>query len=105
MLVNFFFHLREHKLPVSIREYLDLLEALEKRVISYSLNDFYYLSRAVLVKDESQYDKFDRAFGTYFEGIVNNEIVSIDIPEAWLRKMAERYLTEEEKTNCFAGWF
>ena len=97
MLVNFFFHLREHKLPVSIREYLDLLEALEKRVISYSLNDFYYLSRAVLVKDESQYDKFDRAFGTYFEGIIDNEIVSIDIPEAWLRKMAERYLTEEEK--------
>lgn len=97
MLVNFFFHLRDHQLAVSIREYLDLLEALEKRIVSCSLDDFYYLSRALLVKDESQYDKFDRAFGLYFGNIVNENKLDVEIPEEWLRKMAERYLTAEEK--------
>jgi hypothetical protein len=104
MLVDFFFHLREHRLSVSIREYLDLLEALDKRVISCSVPDFYYLSRTVLVKDESHYDKFDQAFSTYFKGkgIVNDEVTAANIPEDWLRKMLERYLTEEEKKQITA---
>src|SRR5215470_3760058 len=97
MLTGFFLHLKAHKLPVSTRELLTLLEALEARVISLSLDDFYTLSRACFVKDEQHFDRFDLAFGTYFKGIDAIFDIRAEIPEAWLRKEFERYLTEEDK--------
>ena len=69
MLIDFFFTLKSAKIPVSIKEFLVLLEALEHQVISPSLDDFYYLSRTTLVKDEAHFDKFDQAFGSYFHGV------------------------------------
>ena len=69
MLVGFFLHLKACKLPVSTREFLTLLEALDERVVSTSLTDFYTLARATLVKDEQHFDRFDVAFGTFFNGI------------------------------------
>src|SRR3982751_5682401 len=107
MLIEFFLKLKQGGLPVSVREFLTLLEALDKRVISGSIDDFYYLSRACLVKDESNYDKFDRVFGAYFKGITElPEGAEALIPEEWLRKMAEKHLTEEEKKliESLGGW-
>ena len=69
MLIDFFLKLKSHKLPVSVKEYLTLLEAMDRRVIGPSIDDFYYLSRATLVKDEANFDKFDRAFAEYFQGV------------------------------------
>src|SRR6187397_2190579 len=97
MLTGFFLHLKAHKLPVSTRELLTLLEALEARVISLSLDDFYTLSRACFVKDEQHFDRFDLAFGTYFRGIDAIFDLRAGIPEAWLRREFERYFTEEDK--------
>jgi len=97
MLTGFFLHLKAHKLPVSTRELLTLLEAMEARVISLSIDDFYTLSRACLVKDEQHFDRFDLAFGTYFKGIDAIFDIRAEIPEAWLRKEFERYLSEEDK--------
>src|SRR5580765_726457 len=107
MLIEFFLKLKQGGLPVSIREFLMLLEALKKRVIDGSVDDFYYLSRACLVKDESNYDKFDRVFGAYFKGITElPEGATALIPEEWLRKLAEKHLTEEEKKliESLGGW-
>jgi uncharacterized protein with von Willebrand factor type A (vWA) domain len=107
MLVDFFYKLREAHLPVSLTEFLALLEAMRKRVASGSVDDFYFLSRAALVKDERHYDRFDRVFGAYFKGLeeIFDEIAG-DIPEEWLRKQAELMLTEEEKAEIEAmgGW-
>ena len=94
MLVEFFLHLKAFKLPVSTREFLTLLEALEARVVSLSLDDFYALSRACLVKDEQHFDRFDLAFGSYFKGIDAIFDIRAEIPEEWLRK---EYLSEEDK--------
>ena len=69
MLIDFFFTLKSAKVPVSIKEFLNLLEAMQANVIDASLDDFYYLARLTLVKDEAHFDKFDQAFGTYFKGI------------------------------------
>ena len=69
MLIDFFLHLKASKLPVSTREYLTLLEAMQARLAGHSIDDFYILARACLVKDESLYDKFDQAFGVYFKGV------------------------------------
>ena len=69
MLIDFFFTLKDAKIPVSIKEFLILLEAMQKNVIGNSLDDFYFLSRITLVKDEAHFDKFDKAFGQYFKGI------------------------------------
>ena len=100
MLIDFFFALRNAKVPVSIKEFLTLLEALEKTVIAPSLDEFYYLARLTLVKDEAHFDKFDRAFGAYFKGLENlNEHIEALIPEEWLRKEFERLLTDEEKAR------
>src|SRR6185295_8622937 len=107
MLIEFFIKLKQGGLPVSIREFLMLLEALKERVIHGSIDDFYYLSRACLIKDESNYDKFDRVFGAYFKGITElPEDVTALIPEEWLRKLAEKHLTEEEKKliESLGGW-
>ena len=106
MLTGFFLHLKAHKLPVSTRELLTLLEALDKRVISLSIDDFYTLSRACFVKDEQHFDRFDLAFGTYFKGIDAIFDIRAEIPEAWLRKEFERYLSEEDKklVEAMGGW-
>ena len=107
MLIEFFLKLKQGGLPVSVREFLTLLEALEKHVIHGSLDDFYYLSRACMVKDESNYDKFDRVFGAYFKGITAGPGgAEAMIPEEWLKKLAEKNLSEEEKKliESLGGW-
>ena len=97
MLIDFFYTLRDAKVPVTIREFLSLLEALDRGVITTSLDDFYYLSRLVLVKDEAHFDKFDRAFGMYFKGIDAIFEKNPSIPLDWLVKRMERELTPEQK--------
>src|SRR5437764_14868999 len=107
MFTNFFLELRQAKVPVSIKEYLALMEGMDKHVADYSVDDFYYLSRAILVKDERNLDKFDRVFGHVFKGLENLEPDLIaQIPEEWLRRLTEKYLTEEEKKQIEAlgGW-
>ena len=97
MLIDFFFTLKSAKIPVSIKEFLVLLEALEKQVIAPSLDDFYYLSRITLVKDEANFDKFDKAFGAYFHGVETLFEKNPEIPLDWLMKRLERELTPEQK--------
>ncbi len=97
MLIDFFFTLKSAKIPVSIKEFLTLLEALEKQVIAPSLDDFYYLSRITLVKDEANFDKFDKAFGAYFQGVETLFDKAAEIPLDWLMKRLERELTPEQK--------
>lgn len=97
MLIDFFFMLKDARIPVSIKEFLVLLEALEKEVISLSFDDFYYLARLTLVKDESNFDKFDRAFGLYFKGISTAFEENANIPLDWLLKNAARKLSPEEQ--------
>ena len=99
MLVDFFLHLKARQLPVSTKELLVLLEALEARLVSGSLDDFYLLSRAILVKDEALYDRFDRAFGEYFKGVEALPGMATMIPEEWLELAARRHLSEEERLN------
>jgi uncharacterized protein with von Willebrand factor type A (vWA) domain len=99
MLIGFFFTLRDAKVPVTIKEFLALLEALEKNVIAPSLDAFYYLARLTLVKDEAHFDKFDKAFGLYFKGIETVFDAKADIPLDWLIKRLERELTPEQKAE------
>ena len=98
MFVNFFLELRNHGVPASLREYLTLMEAMKEGLADYSIDEFYYLSRATLVKDERHLDKFDQVFGHHFKGLeapVGEDLVT-EIPEEWLRKLAEKFLTPEE---------
>ena len=105
MLIDFFLHLKAARLPVSTREFLTLLEALQQGLANHSMDDFYVLSRTCLVKDETNYDKFDQAFGTYFQGITELPGLEQEIPEEWLRKMMQKHLTPEEKAKLEAlGW-
>ncbi|HZH50892.1 MAG TPA: VWA domain-containing protein [Microvirga sp.] len=107
MFLNLFTELRAAKVPVSLREYLSLLEALDRDLADKSVEEFYYLARACLVKDERHFDKFDQVFGHVFKGIesLSQALGTAEIPEEWLRKLAERYLTEEEKRQIEAmGW-
>jgi len=97
MLIDFFFTLKDARIPVSIKEFLILLEAMQKNVISPSIDDFYFLSRITLVKDEANYDKFDKAFGSYFKGIETIFEKNPEIPLDWLMKRMERELTPEQK--------
>ena len=100
MLLNLFNEMRAAKVPVSVRELLDLINALKHNVVFADMDEFYYLARAILVKDERHFDKFDRAFGAYFKGLENlNEHIEALIPEEWLRKEFERHLSEEEKAQ------
>jgi uncharacterized protein len=96
MLIDFFFTLKDAKIPVSIKEFLVLLEGMEKNVIEPSLDDFYFLSRTTLVKDEAHFDKFDKAFGLYFRGIEAVFDKNPEIPLEWLQKRLERELTPEQ---------
>ncbi|MFZ5562377.1 MAG: vWA domain-containing protein [Pseudomonadota bacterium] len=98
MLINFFFTLREHRVPTTIRELMDLMQALQQGLVYASVDDFYLLARTILVKDERHFDKFDKAFAQYFEGIdsLAPELLSKAIPEDWLRKAIEKHLSPEE---------
>ncbi|MEO8040248.1 MAG: VWA domain-containing protein [Betaproteobacteria bacterium] len=107
MLTDFFLRLRSGGVPVSVKEYLMLIEALAKGVADYRVEGFYYLSRAALVKDESNYDKFDRVFAAYFKGIADlPEGMLASIPEEWLKKQAELMLSDEDKAaiEAMGGW-
>jgi len=111
MLIDFFYTLRAAKLPVSVKEFLTLLEALQADVVgprtedACSLDDFYYLARATLVKDEKHYDKFDRAFAAYFTLVELLTDFTQEIPQDWLRKLLERELSPEEKAAIEKmGW-
>ena len=129
MLIDFFYTLRSAKLPVSVKEYLMLLEALQAGVVgpnsdklpsnegegegensgtgegAWKIDDFYYLSRTVLVKDEKHYDKFDRAFAAYFKGVEMTADFTKDIPLEWLRKNLELELSPEDKAKIEKmGW-
>ena len=97
MLINLFNTVRTSGVPCTLRELLDLLGALENRLAYANIDDFYHLSKAILVKDEKHYDKFDRAFEIYFKGIETLEdIFQALIPEDWLRKAFEKELSAEE---------
>ena len=99
MLIDFFFTLKDARVPVSIKEFLLLLEALEKNVITPSIDEFYYLARTTLVKDEAHFDKFDKAFGYYFHGAQTLFDKAPEIPLDWLIKRLQRELTPEQKAK------
>jgi uncharacterized protein with von Willebrand factor type A (vWA) domain len=104
MFLTFFTELRAAKVPVSLREYLDLMAALDRGVIDREVEQFYYLARSALVKDERHLDRFDGVFSKVFKGLqsLDDAVDPIDLPEEWLRKMAEKFLTEEEKAQIEA---
>lgn len=102
MLIDFFFALRDARLPVSVKEYLTLLEALKQDVIAPSIDEFYYLARMTLVKDEKHFDKFDQAFGAYFKGVEGAVDWTASIPLDWLEKKLQRELSPEEKARIQA---
>ena len=101
MFIPFFLELKAAKVPVSLREYLSLLEGMEAQLVDYDVEGFYYLARATLVKDERHIDRFDRVFSHVFRGVeaVSGEgaVDVADLPEEWLRRLAEKHLTDEEK--------
>ena len=97
MFISLFNTLKSTGVPCTLRELLDLVSAVEKKLAFANMQDFYYLSRAALVKDEKHYDKFDRAFDIYFKGIESiDDILEMLIPEEWLKAEFEKYLTNEE---------
>jgi len=107
MLTNFFTALRESQIPVSLREYLTLCGAMAEDLAEKSVEEFYFLSRACLIKDERNLDKFDRVFASVFKGLESGDDLAqkTEIPAEWLKKLADRYLTEEEKQQIEAlGW-
>ena len=110
MLIDFFYTLRAAKLPVSVKEFLMLLEAMQANVVgpqsdACSMDDFYYLSRTALIKDEKHFDKFDKAFGAYFKGVEMLTDFAADVPMEWLRKILENELTPEQKAAIEKmGW-
>ena len=110
MLIDFFYTLRAAKLPVSVKEFLMLLEAMQANVVgpqsdACSMDDFYYLSRTALIKDEKHFDKFDEAFGAYFKGVEMLTDFAADVPMEWLKKILENELTPEQKAAIEKmGW-
>ena len=107
MFLTFFAALKEARVPVTPREYLNLMQALDKGLADHSIDEFYYLSRALLVKDERNLDRFDQVFGATFKGLESllDAMEKADIPADWLKKLAEKYLTDDEKKEIEAmGW-
>jgi hypothetical protein len=106
MFLPFFENLREARVPVSLREFLGFLEGLKAGLATYDVESFYYLARTIMVKDERNIDKFDRAFATTFDGLAEisaqDVLEAVDIPEEWLRKMAEKHLSAEEMAEIEA---
>jgi len=104
---KFFFELKGARIPVTLKEYLTLMEALEADIAGGRVEDFYYLARATLVKDERHLDRFDQVFGHVFKGLdLMSEATEATIPDEWLRAVGELYLSEEEKARIEAlgGW-
>ncbi len=103
MFLNLFFNMRDARLPVSLREYLTLLEAMREQVVLFEIDEFYYLARSALVKDERHLDRFDQVFAQTFKGLENVSVADLvaqtDIPEDWLRKLTEKHLSDEEKAQ------
>lgn len=103
MFTSLFYQLKNAKVPVSLSEYLTLLDAVQAGCAQYRVEDFYYLARATLVKDERNLDKFDRIFAEVFGGVTSlgaeDLMDSAQIPEEWLRKLAEKLLSDEEKAQ------
>src|SRR5947209_17305400 len=106
MFIPFFLELRAAKVPVSLREFLTLLEGMKLGVARFDIDEFYFLSRSALVKDERHLDRFDRVFGQVFKGLETPTDPQTELPDEWLQKLAERYLTPEEKAQIEAlgGW-
>jgi uncharacterized protein with von Willebrand factor type A (vWA) domain len=110
MFLKLFFGLKAAKVPVSLREHLTLLEAMGAGLVIYDVDEFYYLARSALVKDERHLDRFDRVFAEVFKGLEKPEgkdgAETVDLPEEWLRKLAEKHLTDEEKelVESLGGW-
>ncbi len=107
MFLTFFSELRAAKVPVTLREYLTLMEALDRDLAEKRVEEFYFLARTCLVKDERNLDRFDRIFGQVFKGLetLGQAVERAEIPEEWLRKLAEKYLSDEEKAQVEAmGW-
>lgn len=103
MLIDFFQEVRAARVPVSLKEFLDLMEALDKKLVFADIEEFYYLSRLCLVKDEKHFDKFDRAYDKYFKGIETlDNLFAEAIPEDWLKSELQRELTEEQKAQIEA---
>ena len=106
MFQPFFENLRKAAIPVSLREYLTFLEGLKAGLATYDIEAFYFLARAAMVKDERNIDKFDRAFSASFSGLeelpAEAVLNAVDIPEEWIRKMAEKHLSEEERREIEA---
>ena len=106
MLIDFFYTLRAAKVPVSVKEFLTLLEALQAQVVgptnpdACSMDDFYFLARTALVKDEKHFDKFDRAFAAYFKGVELIADFTKPIPADWLRQEMQRLLSDEQKAKA-----
>ena len=107
MFFQFFDELRAARIPVTLKEYLALMDAMDKDVIDMKVEDFYFLSRTALVKDERNLDKFDQVFGHVFKGLEGLDASIIaQIPEEWLKALTEKFLSEEEKKAIEAagGW-
>jgi len=107
MFTHFFHELKAAQIPVTLKEYLTLLEALKADLAEKRVEEFYYLARTTLVKDERHLDKFDRVFGHVFKGLeLMDDAIEAAIPEEWLRTVAELYLTDEEKAKIeeLGGW-
>src|ERR1051326_3836734 len=103
MFVEFFHQLKAAGVPVTLKEYLTLMEAMEHDLAARRVEGFYYLSRAALIKDERNLDKFDRVFGKVFKGLELTEpALAAEIPSEWLKKLTEKFLTEEEKKQIEA---
>ncbi|MGB0799344.1 MAG: VWA domain-containing protein, partial [Planktomarina sp.] len=101
MFLPFFDNLRRHNVPVSLREYLSFLEGMDRGLATYDVDHFYLLARVTMVKDERHLDKFDRAFSASFAGLESvtpdDMISQVDLPEEWLRKLAEKTLSDDDK--------
>ncbi|MBU1325166.1 MAG: VWA domain-containing protein [Alphaproteobacteria bacterium] len=105
MLLPFFTALRDAKVPVSLKEWLHLMDAMDRGVASGRVDDFYHLSRAVLVKDEKHYDRFDQVFARVFSGVESvgpDALAPAEIPGDWLKLLTEKYLSDEEKAQIQA---
>src|SRR5579885_2871020 len=106
MFTSFFLELRAAKVPASLREYLTLLEAMREGIARFDIDEFYFLARAALVKDERHLDRFDRVFGQCFKGLERPTDPQTELPEEWLQALTRRYLSDEEKQQIEAlgGW-
>lgn len=102
MFIDFFTTLKKHQVPCSLRELLDLINALKQGVVFADVNEFYALAKLIMVKDEVHFDKYDRAFAEYFEGVEQVDVFDHVLPEDWLRKEFEKHLSDEEKKQLEA---